>query len=82
MQAWREHMDEVVEELLGQAVPGEPFDVISGLAAPLPVRVICELVGADPAQAGDFRRWADAMTRVDERQRPRVRARRGRRCSP
>ena len=64
MQAWREHMDEVVEELLGQAIPGEPFDVISGLAAPLPVRVICELVGADPAQAGDFRRWADAMTRV------------------
>jgi cytochrome P450 len=64
MEAWREHMDGVVQELLARAVPGAPFDVIGGLAAPLPVRVICELVGADPAEADSFRRWADAMTRV------------------
>jgi cytochrome P450 len=38
--------------------------VVAGLAAPLPVRVIAELVGADPGEADRFRRWADAMTRV------------------
>jgi cytochrome P450 len=62
MQGWVAHMDRTVAELLDRATPGDPFDVISGLAAPLPVRVICELVGADPAEADAFRRWADAMT--------------------
>jgi cytochrome P450 len=64
MQGWVEHMDRTVVELLEHAEPGSPFDVIAGLAAPLPVRVICELVGADPAEADAFRRWADAMTSV------------------
>ena len=64
MQGWVEHMDRTVVELLDRAAPGAAFDVIAGLAAPLPVRVICELVGADPAEADAFRRWADAMTRV------------------
>jgi cytochrome P450 len=64
MQGWVEHMDRTVVELLARATPGTPFDVIGGLAAPLPVRVICELVGADPAEADAFRGWADAMTRV------------------
>jgi cytochrome P450 len=64
MQAWVEHMDRTVVELLERATPGAPFDVIAGLAAPLPVRVICELVGADPAEADAFRGWADAMTSV------------------
>jgi cytochrome P450 len=64
MQAWTDHMDEVVAELMAAAEPGAPFDIVAGLAAPLPVRMICELVGADPAEAASFRRWADAMTRV------------------
>ena len=64
MQGWVEHMDRTVLELLDRATPGVPFDVIAGLAIPLPVRVICELVGADPSEADSFRRWADAMTRV------------------
>ena len=64
MQEWVEHMDRTVDELLARAEPGALFDVIGGLAAPLPVRVICELVGADPAEADDFRRFADALTSV------------------
>jgi cytochrome P450 len=64
MQQWTDHMDAVVAELVAAAEPGAPFDVVSGVAAPLPVRMICELVGADPAEADAFRRWADAMNRV------------------
>jgi cytochrome P450 len=64
MAAWREPIDETVRQLLDAATPGEPFDVIGGLATRLPVRVIAELVGADPAGADKFRAWADAATRV------------------
>jgi cytochrome P450 len=64
MQGWIDHIDETVAELLAAVPPGEPFDLVAGLAAPLPVRMICELVGADPADAPAFRRWADTMNRV------------------
>src|SRR5882672_1192437 len=36
-------------------------DVIAQLAAPLPVILIAELMGVDPARHGDFKRWADAV---------------------
>ena len=64
MQDWHEHIDRIAREFLGAADPNEPFDVVSGLAAPLPVRVITAMVGADPDEADKFREWADALTRV------------------
>jgi cytochrome P450 len=64
MAAWHEQIDAIVRLLLGRATPGEPFDVIAGLAAPLPVRVITQMVGADPEESDRFRAWADAMTSV------------------
>ena len=64
MKTWHEYIDGGVQVLLDAATPNEPFDVIAGLAAWLPVRVIAELVGADPADAEKFRAWADAATRV------------------
>ena len=64
MQAWHEHIERIATTCLGAAEPGAPFDVVAGLAAPLPVRVITVMVGADPAEADTFRAWADALTRV------------------
>jgi cytochrome P450 len=64
MAAWHEQIDDIVRLLLDGATPGEPFDVIGGLAAPLPVRVITQMVGADPEESDRFRAWADAMTSV------------------
>ncbi|HJR25713.1 MAG TPA: cytochrome P450 [Acidimicrobiales bacterium] len=64
MQSWYEHIDGIATACLGAATAGEPFDVVAGLAAPLPVRVITAMVGADPAEADNFREWADALTRV------------------
>ncbi len=37
------------------------IDVVAALAAPLPVIVIAELLGIDPARHADFKRWADAV---------------------
>lgn len=64
MSDWHDYIEIAVAELLAAAPAGGLFDVVAGLAAPLPVRVITELVGADPAEADRFRGWAGAMTRV------------------
>ncbi|EHI13294.1 cytochrome P450 [Mycolicibacterium thermoresistibile] len=46
----------MVDELLAAAEPGgEPFDVISGLAYPLPVTVICRLLGVPIEDEPRFR---------------------------
>lgn len=64
MAQWHDYIDATVRGLLDAAPADRPFDVIGGLAAPVPVRVIAQLVGADPSEADRFRGWADAMTRV------------------
>jgi len=64
MTGWHDHIDQTVQALLDAASAEDPFDVVAGLAAKLPVRVIAALVGADPEEADRFRAWADAMTRV------------------
>jgi cytochrome P450 len=62
--SWHDRMEELVTELMAGVEPGDPFDVVGGLAGPLPVRVIVELVGADPDHADKFREWADATTQM------------------
>jgi cytochrome P450 len=47
-------------ELLDAVPPGEVVDLVDVLAAPLPVLVICELLGVPDANRRDFRRWSDA----------------------
>ena len=60
--AWDDRIREMVGDLLRTVSPD--FDVVAGLAAPLPVQVITELLGADPSQAQQFRTWADATTKM------------------
>jgi cytochrome P450 len=60
--AWDDRIEAMVTELMSSV--DSPFDVVAGLAAPLPVQVITELLGADPAQATQFREWADATTKM------------------
>ena len=50
----------LARELLGAVEPGEVFDYVGELSAPLPVLVIAELLGVADADRGDFRRWSDA----------------------
>ena len=47
-------------ELLDAIAPGEVVDLVDALTAPLPVLVICELLGVPDADRSDFRRWSDA----------------------
>ena len=61
---WRARIDEVVAECLRGATPGKAFDVVGQLAAPVPVAIIAELLGAEPDRRDAFRAWADAATEI------------------
>ncbi|GAA1774313.1 cytochrome P450 [Actinomadura chokoriensis] len=58
---WRPRIVEITRELAGElAAQGPPADLVAGFAFPLPVRVICELLGVPDADRERYRRWADA----------------------
>jgi cytochrome P450 len=58
-------VDEALDELAAHAVGGT-VDVITHLAYPLPIGVICALLGVPAADRGQFRRLAEALTAVLE----------------
>jgi cytochrome P450 len=54
----REITTRLVDEMLAK---GGTADLVSELTIPLPVTVIAELLGVDPARHSDFKRWSDAF---------------------
>lgn len=54
----RPFIAQVTEELLDQWPVGEQFDFLAGLAVPLPVLVICELLGVPEGDRSDIQRWS------------------------
>ncbi|MFD4628378.1 cytochrome P450 [Streptomyces sp. NPDC058284] len=56
----------VTDELLDQWPVGERFDFVAGLAVPLPVIVICELLGVPRADRPDVRRWSAELFAAGE----------------
>ncbi|MFJ8860544.1 cytochrome P450 [Streptomyces sp. NPDC102451] len=51
----------VTDDLLDQWPVGEPFDFVTGLAVPLPVIVICELLGVTDEDRPDIQRWSGEL---------------------
>ncbi|MFB6552669.1 cytochrome P450 [Streptomyces sp. NPDC056405] len=56
----------VTDELLDQWPGHEPFDFVAGLAVPLPVAVICELLGVPQADRPDVQRWSAELFAAGE----------------
>jgi cytochrome P450 len=54
----REITTRLVDDMLAK---GDSADLVAELTTPLPVTVIAELLGVDPARHGDFKRWSDAF---------------------
>jgi cytochrome P450 len=51
---------EIVQGILDEFEPGSTLEFAEGIAAPLPTRLIAELLGAPPDDWERFRRWSDA----------------------
>jgi cytochrome P450 len=50
---------QIIDELLVVVAGRGRFDVIEAFAGPLPVIVIAEMLGVDPADRHEFKRWSD-----------------------
>jgi hypothetical protein len=52
-------IQEIADELLDAVAGQEAFDLMDAFAAPLPTIVIAEMLGVDPHDRADFKRWSD-----------------------
>ncbi|WP_067800093.1 cytochrome P450 family protein [Actinomadura formosensis] len=55
----------LLDELAEMGGDGTPIDLVQTFCYPLPVTVICELVGVDEADRPYWREWSDAMATLD-----------------
>lgn len=62
IEALRPRTEQIAAELAdGMVARGAPADLVADFALPLPVTVICELLGVPLADRADFRTWSDAL---------------------
>ncbi|TAJ20941.1 MAG: cytochrome P450 [Dehalococcoidia bacterium] len=59
--ALRPHIEDVTASLLAQAPDSGEWDLMKGLAQPLPVIVIAELLGVPSEDREQFRHWSNAL---------------------
>ncbi len=59
----RPHIQEIVDGLLDRVEGSGDMDVIEDLAYPLPVRVICEMLGVPTSDQEVFRQWSADIAR-------------------
>ena len=61
----RERAQEVVDALLDAVEEqGPPADLVEALAMPLPITIICEMLGVPFEDRGRFRAWSDAAMAI------------------
>jgi len=61
----RARAQQIVDGLLDEmAEHGHPADLVEALAMPLPITIICELLGVPYEDRADFRRWSDAALAI------------------
>ncbi|HEX6354503.1 cytochrome P450 [Actinophytocola sp.] len=66
---FRPRVEEITAKLLDELAEatkdGSPIDLVDTFCYPLPVTVICELVGVDEEDRPQWRSWSDAMATLD-----------------
>ncbi|BDH10509.1 cytochrome P450 family protein [Streptomyces hygroscopicus] len=60
IEALRDRVHSLTKDLL-DTVHGPQFDIMATLANPLPMNVICELLGIPSGSRGDFRDWTNLL---------------------
>ncbi|MFC5835462.1 cytochrome P450 [Nonomuraea insulae] len=62
MESWRPRVQAMADELLDELIKsGSPANLSAHFALPLPVRVICALVGAPSSDQDKFAHWSQVM---------------------
>jgi cytochrome P450 len=64
IEAMRPEVARVADELLEAVAGAERFDLIEDYASPLPIIVIAAMLGVDPADRADFRRWSKGLANI------------------
>ncbi len=72
VQELRPRVQEIADELLDRVAGTGRADLIDDFAFPLPITVICELLGIPVADRDAFREWSTLLTSADEDERPLV----------
>src|SRR5689334_12335839 len=57
----RPRIQEITNELLDAMTGQDPVDLVTALAFPLPIRVICHLLGVPAADQDSFRAWSSIL---------------------
>jgi cytochrome P450 len=61
--AWEPRVRAIAEENVTGLGSGEPFELVEQLSVPLPVTLICEILGIEPERRADFKRWSDTVVK-------------------
>jgi cytochrome P450 len=65
VETWRPRVTEIAERLLDEFIAqSPPADLVSGFAFPLPIQVICELLGVPHEDREQFRAWSDTFLSI------------------
>jgi cytochrome P450 len=59
----RPRVEQIIDELLDKVIAAGEVNLVEEFAYPLPVTVICELLGVPPADRGMFRTWSNVLAR-------------------
>jgi cytochrome P450 len=64
VERWRPRVREIVGELLAPAFDAGRFDLVAGLAHPLPSQLICEMLGVPVVDRERFTHWTAVATHL------------------
>lgn len=54
-------LEEVIDEVIDALPSGQPFDLMSDVAIPVPILVIAHVLGVEPDRRREFRDWSEAV---------------------
>lgn len=64
VERWRPRIEQIVEDTLDAAEAKGEFDVIADVGFPIPITVICEMLGVPADDREKFGPWSSAATRL------------------
>lgn len=65
VEAMRPRVEQITAELLDEVGDSGVVDIVDRFAHPLPIKVICELLGVDEKYRGEFGRWSSEILVMD-----------------